>query len=289
LAEFGRPRRLIRSGGWILEREIPGSALRDAMGCYPLFSCRNWEGLAADLQELESSLISLVLVTDPFGAYDPSLLERTFNRGAAPFKRHQVVALGRPAEQIASPDHRRKARRASGRMTVERLEDPTRFLDDWVSLYEWLIRRHGIRGINAFSRAAFARQFAVPGLVAFRAVSDGVTLGMLLWYIHGEVGYYHLGASSPEGYERNASFALFWHSIEWFTDKLAWLDLGAGAGCGDGTDGLDRFKRGWATGTRTAYLCRHVFQPDRYTEIVRARGTQASAYFPAYRSGEFAA
>lgn len=294
LAEFGRPRHLVRSEGWILEREIPGSALRDGMGCYPLFCCRNWEGLEDDLRELESNLISLVLVTDPFGAYDRSLLDRCFNSGAVPFKQHHVVALNHPVEQLASPQHRRKARRALGQMTVERVEDPAQFLDDWVALYGWLIRKHGIRGISAFSRQAFARQFAVPGLVAFRAVSGGATLGMLLWYVQGEVAYYHLGASSPVGYERNASFALFWHAIEWFHGKqLAWLDLGAGAGCGngdgDGTDGLDRFKRGWATGTRTVYLCRHIFQADRYSAIVRARRAQTSGYFPAYRSGEFAA
>ncbi len=135
MAEFGRPRRLNRSEGWILEREIPGSTLRDAMGCYPLFSCRNWEELPADLRELESDLISLVLVTDPFGAYDAAFLERCFNCGAVPFKHHHVVELGRSVEQIVSPDHRRKARKAFGQLTVEWIEDPAKFLDEWVALY----------------------------------------------------------------------------------------------------------------------------------------------------------
>ena len=94
------------------------------------------------------------------------------------------------------------------------------------------------------------------------------------------------------GYALNASFALFWRAIEWFaaTSEVRWLDLGAGAGLGgDGTaGGLDRFKAGWATGTRMAHLCRHVFQPDRYEQIVREEGSLGSAYFPAYRAGEFA-
>jgi hypothetical protein len=42
LAEFGRPHELIQSSGWILERAVPGTDVRDAMGCYPIFACRDW-------------------------------------------------------------------------------------------------------------------------------------------------------------------------------------------------------------------------------------------------------
>ncbi|HSS29061.1 MAG TPA: hypothetical protein VLL50_14020, partial [Usitatibacter sp.] len=52
LAEFGTPRELPASGGWLLEREIPGGG-RDAMGCYPLLCCRDWRALREDLDSLE--------------------------------------------------------------------------------------------------------------------------------------------------------------------------------------------------------------------------------------------
>src|SRR4051812_33133883 len=42
LREFGRPLSLSRTGGFLLERAIPGTADRDAMGPYPLFCCRDW-------------------------------------------------------------------------------------------------------------------------------------------------------------------------------------------------------------------------------------------------------
>ena len=47
LVEFGTPRELPRSGGWVLERQIPGFSYRDAMGCYPLFACQDWSQCAA--------------------------------------------------------------------------------------------------------------------------------------------------------------------------------------------------------------------------------------------------
>ena len=68
-----------------------------------------------------------------------------------------------------------------GRLTVEELAEPVKFLETWCGLYDELIRRHGLKGMSRFSREAFELQFAVPGLIAFRAVDDeGDTVGMLL-------------------------------------------------------------------------------------------------------------
>ena len=112
LAEFGQPRFLPHCEGWILERDIPGSTDRDGMGCYPLFACRNWSGREADLAELENKLVSVVMVTDPFGAYEPGKLSVWFNHGAVPFKEHYVDDLSQPIEQSVSRHHRRNARKA---------------------------------------------------------------------------------------------------------------------------------------------------------------------------------
>src|SRR5215470_18655700 len=67
LAEFGRVVRLSRSEGSLLARPVPHDTALDAMGCYPLFACRDWSALAADLEHLDGRLISLSLVADPFG------------------------------------------------------------------------------------------------------------------------------------------------------------------------------------------------------------------------------
>ena len=47
LAEFGTPIYLPRSDGWLLGLPIPESAKHDAIGCYPLFDCGNWQMLGA--------------------------------------------------------------------------------------------------------------------------------------------------------------------------------------------------------------------------------------------------
>jgi Acetyltransferase (GNAT) domain len=289
LTEFGRPRYLPASEGWILERTIADSADRDAMGCYPLFSCRNWRQLGADLRKLDGELISLALVADPLGDYDLSDLRSSFPDLVLPFKQHFVVDLGRPLETFVHPHHRRSARKALKQLQVERCASPTAFLDDWLALYRVLIERHGISGIAAFSSESFHKQLKVPGMVAFRAFDHDTTSGMVLWYTHGNKAYYHLGAYSARGYELRASFALFEFAINHFAEQgVEWLDLGAGAGINNNAgDGLTRFKAGWSNGVRTAYFCGRIFKEERYREILQSRNQPVTNYFPAYRAGEF--
>ncbi len=286
---LGTPVELPGCGGWLLRRPIPGTDLHDAMGCYPLFSCRDWSRLPDDLSGLEHELVAVAAVLDPFGDYREADLRRCFPDLLIPFKQHFVVDLSRPQPAALSPHHRRYARRSLREVQVELSPDPPAMIEDWVGLYENLMNRHAISGVLEFSRASFAQQLRVPGMVTFRAVCQGATVGMLLWYVQGPVAYYHLGAFSPLGYRLRASFALFWTAIQHFgAERLQWLDLGAGAGVREGgDDGLSRFKRGWSSLTRTAYFCGRIFDREAYDRIVRDQGLPATRYFPAYRRGEF--
>ncbi|HEX5810366.1 MAG TPA: GNAT family N-acetyltransferase [Anaerolineales bacterium] len=290
LAEFGEPLELPSSKGWILKRPIAGTSFMDGMGPYPIFACQDWSCLGKDLDRLEGQLVSAALVTDPFGAYThPELLEY-FKDLATPYKEHFVIDLKQRPEEFVSAHHRRNAQKALKAVQVEVDIEPIHRLSEWTLLYEILIERYQIRGISRFSPAAFEMQLRTPGIAAFRAVRGTVTVGMLLWYVQGDTGYYHLGAYNPDGYQLNASFALFWKALDYFSEQgLRWLSLGAGAGAySDGSDGLTRFKRGWSTGTRTAYFCGRIFDREKYQQILSLRGLERTGYFPAYRSGEFA-
>lgn len=258
------------------------------MGCYPLFACDDWSTLDRDLDELGDELVSLALVADPFGDHSPELLQKCFPDRMVPFKEHFVTDLSQAPDSFVDPQHRRKARRALERLNVEYCNDAVHFVDEWNNLYANLITRHNIRGLSAFSTTSFKAQMAVPGMSMFRATHDGETVGMTLWYADRGVAYYHLGAYSDAGYEMGASFALFWRALDHFANQsVRWLNLGAGAGLANQTDGLTRFKRGWSTGTRPAYFCGRIFSRLKYEEAMKARNVGLSDYFPAYRKGEF--
>ncbi len=265
LAQVGTPRFLPRSRGWILQRRIPASECQDAMGSYPLFACEDWSQLHRDLDDIGDGLICVSLVTDPFGECDEQSLRHCFKDVVFPFKQHFVVDLSAAGAGI-HPHHRRNVRTAFRDVRVELCQAPNQYLEEFSSLYDNLIRRHSIKGIPAFSRAAFAGQLQVPGLVMFRAVHQDVTVGITLWYTQRDVGYYHLGAYSDEGYRLRASFPIFATAMEHFAASgHRWLDLGAGAGIGGpASDGLARFKQGWSTGTRTVFFCGRIFDSAKY-------------------------
>ena len=150
LSEFGTPRQLHRSGGWVLERVISGFSCKDAMGCYPLFSCRDWSKVPADLKDVGSDIVALSLVADPFGDYDQEFLRQCFKDRVIPFKEHFVRDLSRSITESVCSHHRRYARKALRDMVIEHLEDPVMHCEQWVQLYGNLIERHKIRGISAF-------------------------------------------------------------------------------------------------------------------------------------------
>ena len=288
LAEFGAPRFLPQSGGSVLERAIPGTQARDAMGCYPLFSCRDWAALRQDCDSLGSDLVSLAVVTDPFGKYDEALLREAFPDLVRPFKTHFVADLEQAPDTFVSKHHRYYARRALEKVLVELCPAPATMLDDWCALYDNLVQRHSLTGIKAFSRPSFALQLAVPGLTMFRATHAGVTVAAQLWFLQEEVAYSHLAAANSRGYELMAAYALYSHALEYFAGRARFVAWGGGAGLDEGgRDGLAQFKRGWSNTTRTSFFCGRIFNRAAYDEICAAKGLRGEGYFPAYRFGEF--
>jgi hypothetical protein len=286
LSCYGRPQFLPLSRSAIVIRSIPGSRHVDATGCYPLFACARWDRLPADLDEIGATLVCLFVVADPFGEYDDALLRRCFKDVLLPYKQHHVIDMRK--RNVFSKQHARNVRKAMSRIEVEVCENTGQVAEDWVALYSHLIRKHQIRGFAAFPRESLISQLRVPGLVIFRARHQGASVGMVLWYVHQDVAFYHLGAYSKSGYDVCASFGLFASSIEYFANRVRWLNLGGGAGVyPNPEDGLSRFKQGWTNETRTAYFCGRIFDAETYHSLALRNGQCGTDYFPIYRKGEW--
>jgi hypothetical protein len=252
-----------------------------------MMACHDWRGLEEDLRELSEEVVCLSVVPDSFGDHDVPLLERCFPDVCVPFKERSVIDLSRPPAEFVTRHHRKEARRALGKVTVDEHPEPLAFLDEWVELHKNLVERHSIRGIKAFSRAAFAAQLALPGAKILRAMCQGQAVGAQLWLIHNGVAYGHVLAFNELGYKLGAQYALYWYAIERMAQYARWCDIGGVAGLNEeGGQGLAWFKQGWTKETRTAYFCGRVFDRAKYASLVEAAGAEGSHYFPAYRSGE---
>ena len=284
LAEFGTPRLLPNSAGWILERPTPYLPYRDAMGRYPLFRCADWSGLKQDLDDIVEELASLTVVPDPYGDYDETYLRDCFKDLVVPFKRHYVIDMHRPINDIVSRHHRKCVRKAEEHIRTEVCLQPTEFLDEWVALHQNLVNQHRIRGIRAFSRQAFQKQLSTPGIVVLQALHGDETVGAQLWFLHKDVAYGHVLAFSEKGHKLGATYALYWFALNYFADKTRWCDIGGVAGLQESdSNGLAHFKEGWSTGFQTAYLCGRILNSSKYQEL-KALNREATGFFPAYRN-----
>lgn len=209
-----------------------------------MFTCGDWSRVCGDVEGLASELVSLTLVSDPFADEAVDALRGCFDRVQL-FKQHYVVDLGLPTAGRTTRHHRYYARRARRQgIAVEKCDDPLRFLDDWVRLYEVLVERHDLEGIKRFSRDSFREQLAVPGIAMFRATYQRRTVAAQIWYLQDGNAHSHLQASDRTGYRMRAAYALYAEALEWLTDRCSHAALGAAAGSvTDHDDGLAQFKR----------------------------------------------
>lgn len=287
--DMGEPVRLAYSDGWLLRRPIEIQDERteyDLVGSYPIFCCRWWEALAEDLDALGDSLVSVSLVTDPFGNYTEKDLKICFPDRCFPYKKHYITDLSRKPDRFVSNHHRRYAKRAFGHLEIELVENPISLLDDWLELYSNLVDRHSIAGPANFTPKSLEMQLRLPGMIAVVAYMGTKPVGIVIWYLTGNVAYYHLAAYSNLGYELRASFGLFFYSIETIRSKAEYLSLGGGSGLRvDDEDGLARFKSGWSTDTRDVYFCGRILNQSKYQQLCkRTHSIDVPDFFPAYRT-----
>jgi hypothetical protein len=285
--ELGKARFFPNAQGWWIERRIPDCEWVDGMGVYPMLCCQDWTNLAGDLADIERQVVSFAAVVDPLGDYDEAMLRTCFPDVLFPYKQHYTVDLTQPLENSASKHHRYYSRRALRSLTVKLSASPVDFADIWIGLYSTLAERHRMGGFAAFSSQSLRSQLEVQGMQVFHADdSDGETVGMSLWAMHGDKAYYHLSASNPGGYRLGASYALVWSALHHFQQTgVKIVNLGAGAGIAIGSVGLSDFKAGWATGIRTAWFGGRILDAKRYAQLSENSATGIQ-YFPLYRAKE---
>lgn len=283
LTHIGTLRQFHNSSSCWLERSIADSSWRDGCGPYPLLCCSNWQGLEEDLRSLEGEIVSFCAVTDPFGGYDLPLLQRTFPDLLIPYKEHLITDLAHPPESFVTEHHQRDTRRALRRLEISVVEEPSKFAEEWSSLYTGLIARHHIHGPAAFPPVSLKLQLAAPGIRMFKADMNGSTVCMQLWMEDGKVAYYHLAASSAEGYAVGASYALTWEALSYYRSLgFDRVDLGAAPDVSTAAGaGLLKFKSGWATGVEKTFLVGRIMNLAAYSELGRQRSDH---YFPCYRA-----
>ncbi len=267
-------------GTWGISRLIEGG-LSDICGPYPLAVLSPDADLPSGFDSLrQSGAVSVTLLLDDH--HRPSMEKMfTYFDLVRPFKTHFMVdrlaGVVRP-----SSHHRYEINRALQEVVVREIALSTH-IPQWEGLYRNLVMRHGLIGIHDFPPAHFEALAAMPGVVCMGAFRGDELVAAHIWVVHDDCVHSHLAASSELGYALRAAYAVYDYSIHFFAG-VRMMNLGGGAGSADDpTDGLARFKRGFANSKAQGYICGKILKPEAYNRL--AQGIQSgSAYFPLYRS-----
>jgi hypothetical protein len=141
--------------------------------------------------------------------------------------------------------------------------------------------------VHAFGHAAHEAFGALQGMVAYGAFLDDELVACHVFATDGRIAHSHLAASSEAGYRVGAAYAVLDAALADLADHEA-VCLGGSAGTADDpSDGLARFKRGFAASATTSWVLGAVLDDDAYRALAACRAADdrgASAWFPAYRA-----
>jgi len=271
---------------WAILRPIPGTGLRDARTPYPFSPlARPRSGRALQDALAISGIVSLVATTDALDedrGWYPDIFDF-----ARPYKTHFVIDRDRTPVHF-SKHHRHEVRKAE-RVCEAATVGLGAHLDEWCALYDDLIARHRLGDAHRFSRSYFEALAHMPEFVAVAAMFEGRMVSCHIWLKLADRAYSHLSASSEKGYRHGGAYAVLAHAIGTF-DDCRLIDLGGVPDTADSAGGLARFKKGFANGTRTNWICGSIVDRDQYALLSGDAGRHSvdGEYFPAYRSPRLA-
>lgn len=223
---------------------------RQAQGTRPYLSLDPGADPGAGLEELRrAGICSFSAITDPMWSPEATPLRRAFDV-CHPFTEHYLI--DREGEESMRKRHRNRINQARRTCEVQEVSLADH-LDRWLELYGGNVDKRQIP--QPYTSTYFERLATIDGLKTLAVLVDGEIVTMNLWVIHQDTLYFHEGASSVDGRELFAAYAAYAHAIETAVDCRFVLLGPRGSMRDDPADGLAAFKRGFANGTVTSYLC----------------------------------
>jgi hypothetical protein len=279
LAHVGQPLEVTAWDTHVLVRAWRDD-MRDAAGTYPLACLSENSDVDAGLSALRNAgLVSIVLVLDGLRGPTIERLATAFSY-VRPWKTHYVIDPA-VAPYKPSAHHAYEIRRALRREVTTRVVPLRQVLGEWCSLYGQLSERHQITGAANFSRAAFERLAACEGFVAVAGFGDGKLASCHIYAVEAGYAVSHLAATDAWGYANGAAYLVEDAALRELQGCV--VNLGGTAGFSSSeSDGLARFKAGFANRTQQAFIAGAVLDDDAYARLTD--GATRADFFPAYRA-----
>jgi hypothetical protein len=291
----GTPMRLARGNGPVIgfvARQVPGSMLRDGVSVYGYPDLDQREPIAPlidgdrVLEALRSERAADGLVSVFFRLGLNQDVQAPSNLSLASKVRVGdivVVDLQRQWDEIFSgfrPRLRTELRNKGDGIDVRPSDDIAGFH----CIYTENMRRVGAREDYFFTADYMQRLSSIPGVDLFMAMDNDGPLAGAQIVSHGDLLFYHLGATGNRGADRSALRFVLSEVIRHHAGgRFSRLILGGGRGGSD--DSLLRFKRGFSREMQSVYALKVILDTESYAALSGSSHAQKAfdGFFPAYR------
>lgn len=260
---------------FFLKRKIPGTDYVDYSSVYP-FLANNLQWLADDY---DINATSSVVITNPLKKLHLTCEDA---KRVNTYKSHSVVELSKYNLKNLPENHRRNIKRSG--FSVSIVPNPANLFINVHSTYQTLVERHKIIGITNYSLDQIEKLLKIPGAILFEAYNYQLEypelLGYCLFYIQNQDAYYHLSALTYAGLEARANFKIM-HEVILFSKQLGLDRLEIGAVPDGGSEGLKRFKEGFATCQMNNFIIKTIYNQELYDKL--SENKVDNGFFPLYR------
>ena len=207
--------------------------------------------LKGGLERLKRAGIgSVSLITDPMWSPGQNLLEAAFG-SCRPFNENYMIDRG--AGRIRFQKRHRKMINSSRKLCTVAQAPLAPLLERWWNLYE--SNRQMRAAAHSTPPKYFEMLAGLEGVDVIAAHHENEIVTMNIWLRFNDILYYIDGASNQRGIAISAPYATFAYVIEHYAD-CRYIFLGGSADFrGPRSDGLARFKRGFANVALRDYLC----------------------------------
>lgn len=204
----------------------------------------------------QAGVASVSLITDPMWSPSQNLLENAFG-SCRPFSENYLIDRGLGQLRIHKR-HRKMIISANKVCAVDRLSLAA-LLERWWNLYQ--SNREMRVPVDSTPPKYFEMLAGLEGVDVVAVHHGNEIVTMNIWLRFNDILYYIDGASNQKGLAISAPYAALAYVIEHYAD-CRYIFLGGSADFrGPRSDGLARFKRGFANISVRDYLCTSHLRP----------------------------
>jgi len=282
---LGEAFQLERANGWVLKRQLGEDGGYDLISPYPSFAETDFAKINFDLASLmaEKKFVALTLRTDALSEAEV-LSTKAHWDWFKTFKTHHITDLSIDWRTSAARNALRYEKRARQTFQYEVSSTPSDYAKELHHLNQTILQRTTGSIQSQIELETLKRQLGLLGAVLIKATYDSGLQALGLFMQSDNKAYAYLLGCTNDAREDYVLYGLYGFALDLFSNRVRYVDFGAGPGMRDNIDHpVAKFKRLWTNKMAKSYICGKIIRDDIYRQLTKTSPVDHPDFFPGYK------